>query len=88
MTASTGLPRHLQRYADAGLWEDMTLGDHARARAQAEPDTVVFLTDPNQPTYASLLAEGEALARSLIELGLRPGDVIIAGAAVCRDWPR
>ena len=76
MTATTALPRHLQRYADAGVWEDLTLGDHARMRAAAVPDTVVFLTDPDQPTYASLLAEGEALARSLIELGLRPGDVI------------
>jgi acyl-CoA synthetase (AMP-forming)/AMP-acid ligase II len=76
MTVTRELPRHLQRYADAGAWEDLTLGDHARARAAQEPDTVVFLTDPAQPTYASLLAEGEALARSLIELGLRPGDVI------------
>ncbi len=76
MSEAVALPRHLQRYADAGVWEDKTLGDHARARAAQEPDTVVFLTDPTQPTYASLLAEGEALARSMIELGLRPGDVI------------
>ena len=76
MMATKDLPPHLRRYAEAGVWENKTLGDHARMRAAEEPDTVVFLTDPAQPTYASLLAEGEALARSLIELGLKSGDVI------------
>ena len=69
------LPEHLKRYA-SGFWDDKTLGDHARARADSDGDAVVFLGDPAEPTYASLLADGEALTRALIDLGLRPGDVI------------
>ena len=69
------LPGHLKRYAN-GFWDNKTLGDHARARADSHGDAVVFLGDPAEPTYASLLADGEALARALIDLGLRPGDVI------------
>ena len=69
------LPAHLQRYA-CGYWENRTLGDHARAWADSDGDTVVFLGDPAEPTYSSLLGDGEALARALIDLGLRPGDVI------------
>lgn len=70
------LPAHLRRFADGGFWENRTLGDCARHRAECEPDTVVFLGDPASPTYSSLLADGEALARALFDLGLRPGDII------------
>lgn len=67
---------HLAAYRDAGLWSDRTLADWARQRAEATPDTVIFPNDPTRPTYASVLADAEALARSLIALGLQPGDVI------------
>ena len=69
------LPDHLRRYSD-GFWANRTLGDCARERADREGDTVVFLGDPAAPTYASLLADGESLARALFGLGLRPGEVI------------
>lgn len=69
------LPEHLHRYAK-GFWANKTLGDHARERAEREGDTVVFLGDLAAPTYASLLADGEALARALYDLGLRKGEVI------------
>jgi acyl-CoA synthetase (AMP-forming)/AMP-acid ligase II len=72
----TELPSHLRRYADTGMWQDRTLADWARDRAAAIPDEAVYLGDPARPTYAGLLAEGEALARALIDLGVRPGEVI------------
>lgn len=70
------LPRHLVRYADAGLWSNLTIGQRAYRWAEADPDAVIFLNDPARPTYASLLGDAEALARAMIDLGLRPGDVI------------
>lgn len=72
----TALPAHLRRYAGTGLWQDLTLSDWARQRAEATPDEVVFLGDSSRPTFAGLLADGEALARALVDLGLRPGEVI------------
>ena len=69
------IPSHLAAYAADGSWAQMTIGDYARRWAQTEPDRVVFLGDPAAPTYASLLADGEALARALFDLGLKQGDV-------------
>lgn len=72
----TALPAHLRRYATTGVWENKTLGTRARDWAARHPDHIVFLDEPTAPTYASLLADGEALARALIDLGLVPGDTI------------
>jgi acyl-CoA synthetase (AMP-forming)/AMP-acid ligase II len=67
---------HHRRYADTGVWVNRTIGDMAREWAGKEPDTLVFLREPANPTYGSTAADAEALARSFIELGLRPGDVV------------
>jgi acyl-CoA synthetase (AMP-forming)/AMP-acid ligase II len=67
---------HHRRYAAAGVWRGLTIADCARRRAAAQPDAVVFPNDPGLPTYATLLADAEALAISLAELGLRPGEVL------------
>jgi acyl-CoA synthetase (AMP-forming)/AMP-acid ligase II len=53
-----------------------TIGELALDHAARDPDAVVFPNDPDAPTYASLAADAEALAVSLIDLGLRPGDVV------------
>jgi len=75
MVLPGALPPHLQRYA-TGYWSNRTLGDCARALADSHGDAVVFLDDPAEPTYAGMLRDGEALARALFDLGLRPGDVV------------
>lgn len=67
---------HHRRFAETGVWLGKTVGDLAREWADREPESVVFLGDPAAPTYASLLADAEALAVSLGELGLVPGDVV------------
>jgi acyl-CoA synthetase (AMP-forming)/AMP-acid ligase II len=72
----TTIPAHLAQFAADGSWTNMTIGDYARRWAESDPDKVVYLGDPAAPTYASLLADGEALARALRDLGLRTGDVI------------
>lgn len=72
----TKIPAHLAQFAADGSWTNMTIGDYARRWAETDPDKVVYLGDPAAPTYASLLADGEALARALRDLGLKTGDVI------------
>lgn len=67
---------HHRRFADAGLWIGKTVGELAVEHAEREPDALVFLGDPTQPTYASLATDAEALAVSLVDLGLVPGDVV------------
>ena len=67
---------HHQRYTDVGLWAGKTIGESALEQADRHPDTVVFLGDPAQPTYAKLASDAEALAVSLVDLGLVPGDVV------------
>jgi acyl-CoA synthetase (AMP-forming)/AMP-acid ligase II len=70
------LPAHLRRYAGTGVWSDQTVGTLARMRAAHDPDRVIYLGEPSDHTYASLLADGEALARALLDLGPVPGDCI------------
>jgi acyl-CoA synthetase (AMP-forming)/AMP-acid ligase II len=67
---------HHGRYAAADAWLGKTLGTLAYEAADRDPDAIVFLGDPVAPTYATLAADAEALAVSLIDLGLRPGDVV------------
>jgi len=67
---------HHRRYAGGDAWPGRTVGDLARDLAGRLPDAVVFLDDPAAPTYASLAADAEALAVSLVDLGMRPGDVV------------
>lgn len=70
------LPKHLQRYADKGVWDNLTISDRALKWAQKSPDKIIFLDDPAAPTYASIITDAQALARTLIDMGTKPGDVI------------
>ena len=75
-TFVAAIPPHLRRYAGTGVWSDETIGTLARAHAQRDPGRVVYLGEPTAPTYASLLADGEALARALLDMGVVEGDCI------------
>jgi acyl-CoA synthetase (AMP-forming)/AMP-acid ligase II len=70
------LPTHMQDFQQAGVWEDKTLADWARQRAREMPDEIVFPNDPARPTYAGMLADAEALTRSLMQMGVTNGDVV------------
>lgn len=76
-------PPHLAAYARAGVWRDRTIGELARDRAMAAPDTLVFL-GTSARSAGTLVADAEALLASLIDLGLRPGEVI---AVQLPNWP-
>lgn len=57
-------------------WANRTLADDARDHAERQGDSVVFLGEDRPITYASLLADAEALGAGLSELGLRQDDVV------------
>jgi acyl-CoA synthetase (AMP-forming)/AMP-acid ligase II len=67
---------HHRPYRVSGAWADRTLAAWARTHAENEPDATIFLGEATPATYASLFMDAEALAVSLHDLGLRPGDVI------------
>ncbi|MCF8710474.1 AMP-binding protein, partial [Rhizorhapis sp. SPR117] len=67
---------HHRVYRDDGFWRDKTIGDSARDWAMKEPDAQAFLGGTIPHTYQSLVADAEALAIGLLDLGLRPGEVI------------
>ncbi len=76
-------PPHLAAYAPVGVWRDRTIGELARARAMVAPETPVFLGAAPRAT-GDLVADAEALLASLIDLGLRTGNVV---AAQLPNWP-
>jgi acyl-CoA synthetase (AMP-forming)/AMP-acid ligase II len=67
---------HHVEFASNGAWEGKTVADLAMQRAIEEPDAVSFIAGAVQATVSEMLAEADALATSLFELGLRPGNVI------------
>ncbi|MET0546474.1 MAG: AMP-binding protein, partial [Caulobacterales bacterium] len=72
----TSPAKHQERYKGQGLWLDKTIYDWSLERAAAHPDVTAFPGLPQIATYASLLADAEALGASLWDLDIRPGDVI------------
>ncbi len=68
-------PKHHQAYCD-GVYTDQTLADRARLLAETIPDEKIFPNDSQSPTFASILDDAQALAASLSEMGILPGDVV------------
>jgi acyl-CoA synthetase (AMP-forming)/AMP-acid ligase II len=67
---------HQAAFAANGAWGLKTLADLARERAAATPDFVCFVDGEGEYTFATVLAEAEALAAALQARGLVAGDVI------------
>ncbi len=63
-------------YRASGAWGGRTIADDARDWAEREPDATVFLGETRPATYSVLYADAQALAVSLWDLGIRPGDVV------------
>ena len=76
------IPAHLAQFAADGSWTNMTIGDYARRWAEADPERQVYLGDPTAPTYASLLADGEALV-----FHPEAGGARLVGRLKIEDWP-
>jgi acyl-CoA synthetase len=71
----TPAPHHTE-FAARGDWAGKTIADYAYELAEADPDFVQFIAGNQQITRVALLAEAEALAIGLADLGLVAGDVV------------
>ncbi len=68
-----------QRIAEssaAGLWPDQRLQDHLTSAAAATPDKAAIVDRQGRYTYRGLAELVDAVARALLEMGVRPADVV------------
>jgi acyl-CoA synthetase (AMP-forming)/AMP-acid ligase II len=59
-----------------GTWPGETAGDAALRALAENPQRVIIIDEHRSLTVAELVAEAQALARSFVARGLRPGEVV------------
>lgn len=77
MSFETNLDQtRIEAMTAAGYWPDQVLTDHLDRVAEATPDKLAFKDSRRTITYAGLRSEVDRAALGLLELGVRPGDVV------------
>ena len=77
MTFETILtPEQVEEYTSQGYWLNRTITDYLDEVAERTPDKTAFIDSRRQVTYAQLRREVDRCALGLLELGVRPGDVV------------
>ncbi len=77
MTFETILtPDMIEEYTSQGFWLDRTITDYLDEVAEQTPDKTAFIDSRRRVTYAELRREVDRCALGLLELGVRPGDVV------------
>ena len=66
----------IDQHTRDGFWGNRTITDYLDEAAAATPDKVAFVDPRRQITYAELRREVDRCALGLLELGVRPGDVV------------
>jgi cyclohexanecarboxylate-CoA ligase len=66
----------IDQHTRDGFWGNRTITDYLDEAAAATPDKVAFVDPRRQITYAALRREVDRCALGLLELGVRPGDVV------------
>ena len=66
----------IDQHTRDGFWVNRTITDYLDEAAAATPDKVAFVDPRRQITYAALRREVDRCALGLLELGVRPGDVV------------
>lgn len=77
MSFETNLDQtRIEAMTAAGYWPDQVLTDHLDRVAEATPDKLAFKDSRRTITYAQLRSDVDRAALGLLELGVRPGDVV------------
>jgi cyclohexanecarboxylate-CoA ligase len=77
MTFETVLtPELIEHYTSQGLWTDRVITDFLDEVAAEQPDKLAAIDSRGQVTYAELKRLSDRAALGLLELGVRPGDVV------------
>src|SRR5690242_6196746 len=69
-------PERIELYTAKGWWTDRIITDDLDAVAAAHPDRVAAVTPRETITYGELARRSVRVALGLLELGVRPGDVV------------
>ena len=77
MTFETILtPDQIDDYTRRGYWQNRTITDYLDDYAERSPDKVAFVDSRRQVSYGELKGLVNRCAAGLLELGVRPGDVV------------
>lgn len=68
--------RTRRRWRSLGYWTDEALGWVLESSARAWPDRIAVVTPRREVTYGELQAQSTAVARTLLDRGVGPGDVV------------
>ena len=69
-------PECATRYRSEGIWKDVTLYEQFAAAAARYPDKPAIIDQGRRVTYRDLKRQIDAVAASLLALGLEAGDVV------------
>jgi len=66
-----------RRYAEAGLWEGITVAEMVERTARRQPQKVAVVHGETRTTYDELVRSAKRVAGGLAHLGLRPQDRVV-----------
>jgi cyclohexanecarboxylate-CoA ligase len=69
-------PEKIDEYTRQGYWVNRTITDYLDEMVHRRPDKIAFVDSRRQVTYGQLKQEVDRCALGLLELGVRPGDVV------------
>lgn len=69
-------PAKVDEYTRQGYWVNRTITDYLDEMVDRSPDKVAFVDSRRQVTYGQLKQEVDRCALGLLELGVRPRDVV------------
>jgi cyclohexanecarboxylate-CoA ligase len=76
MFETTLTPAQIEKFTRAGYWRNRTITDFLDEAVAATPDKLAFIDSRTQVTFGELGHQVDRCALGLLELGIRPGDVI------------
>jgi cyclohexanecarboxylate-CoA ligase len=83
---TTLTPERVDQHTRDGYWVNRTITDYLDDAAAATPDKIAFIDPRGRITYAELRRQVDRCALGLLELGVRPGDVVSCQLPNWIEW--